>query len=201
MANPPPGAGDWIELFNTSDSALADLSGLYLGTSQALFQIRTPGYVAPKGHVRLWADQGAGGDHLDFKLPAAGDRVSLYDATGRPVDQISYATQPEGTSDGRLPDGASVIVRFTDTPTPGSANTLILLPKLAFAGRSAVDDRFQFQIVGRAGATYIILTSTDLIHWEALNTVVAAGPVTDYRDTVHSNNVTRFYRLELQSAP
>jgi hypothetical protein len=200
MAHPLPGGADWIELFNTSDSTAA-LTGAYLGTSHAMFRIGTPGFVAPKGHVRLWADEQPGGNHLDFKLPAAGGEIDLYDSTGRLLDRGTYPTQAEGTSEGRLPDGAAVIVQFPDTPTPGSANTLTLSPKLlvSLGGMSA--DGFHFQISGQTGAQYAIESSVDLVHWTTLSNLVAVGPVSEYTDAVTAASVTRFYRVVLQSSP
>jgi hypothetical protein len=124
MANPQPGSADWLELYNPSDTAPAALMDVYLGTSNALFQIKSIAFVAPQGYVRLWADEQSGGNHLDFKLPAHGGQIDLYDATGQRLDQQIYGPQNQGSSQGRLPDGSGTIVTFTTSASPGAANYL-----------------------------------------------------------------------------
>ena len=60
LANPAPGAPSWVELFNRSSNAPVGLRGLYLATSNSLFQIRTPAFLAPLGFIQLFADQSPG---------------------------------------------------------------------------------------------------------------------------------------------
>src|SRR5207302_6567301 len=91
------------------------LSGLYFGTSNDLFEVRSLSYIPPGGYVQLFADQQPGFDHLDFKLTAAGDAIVLYDYAGQQVDRVSFVSQLDGVSAGRLPDGSTNIVGF-----PGS---------------------------------------------------------------------------------
>src|SRR5205085_1885144 len=68
LANSAPGADDWLELFNAATNAVP-LRNTYLGTSNALYQIKSLSFVPPRGYVQLIADENAGPDHLDFKLP------------------------------------------------------------------------------------------------------------------------------------
>jgi len=124
MANPNPGADDWLELYNRSGAAPVSLADVCLGTSNALFQVKSLAFVPPLGCARLWADEQPGGNHLDFKLPASGGRIALYDAAGQLLDQIIYEPQREGVSQGRLPDGAATVASFAGCASPGAANYL-----------------------------------------------------------------------------
>jgi Lamin Tail Domain/Bacterial TSP3 repeat len=74
--------------------------------------------------VQLFADKNLGPDHLDFKLTAAGDAISLYDPTGLFIDGVSFVDQAEAVSEGKLPDGSTNIVSFPGTASPGASNYL-----------------------------------------------------------------------------
>ena len=124
MANSNPGAADWLELYNLSAAGPVALKDLYLGTSNALFQFKSLAFVPARGYVRLWADEQPGGNHLDFKLPAGGGRIDLFDVTGKLLDQVVYGLQSEGASLGRLPDGTGPVVTFTASASPGTTNYL-----------------------------------------------------------------------------
>lgn len=122
LANTPPGGIDWIELFNASSNAPVSLHGLYLGAGGAIHQLRSLSFLPLRGHVQLLADELPGVTHLDFKLPAAGGEVALYDDAGVLLDRVAYSAQTEGISEGRLPDGASAIQPFPGTASPGAPN-------------------------------------------------------------------------------
>lgn len=122
LANSLPGGSDWVELYNASASLPVALCGLYLTTSNELFQIRSQSFIAPHDFAQLLADKTPGPDHLDFKLAAAGDAIRLYTATAQLVDSVSFANQLPGVSQGRLPDGSTNLVSFPTTPSPGASN-------------------------------------------------------------------------------
>lgn len=122
LANAAPGASDWIELFNQSSNQPVALAGLYLGTSNEVFQVRSLSFIGPRGYVQLFADKNPGFDHLDFKLTAAGDAIALYDYWGQLLSQVGVTPQAESVSQGRLPDGSPTIVSFPGTASPGAAN-------------------------------------------------------------------------------
>ena len=124
LASSPPGSEDWIELFNRSSLPVA-LQGIFLGTSNELFQLRSHSFIAPQGFVQLHADKNPGPDHLDFKLLAAGGVIALYDQTGLPVDRITYGPQTENVSQGRLPDGGPNILTFPGTASPNASNYVL----------------------------------------------------------------------------
>ncbi len=124
LANPTPGQPDWIELFNNSSVAPVALQGLYLATSNNLHQLRSLAFLAPRGYLQLFADEGVGPDHLDFKLPASGDVITLSDSTGNPIQTVSYVAQGEGVSRGRVPDGSALIYNFPGSASPETTNYL-----------------------------------------------------------------------------
>jgi hypothetical protein len=121
LANPMPGAADWLELFNRGTQPVA-LRGLWLGTSNALCRLGEAHFIPAGGHLQLFADEGTGSDHLDFRLPAAGGAIALYDAFANEIDRVVYAAQPEGLSRGRLPDGTATFTNFVGTASPGASN-------------------------------------------------------------------------------
>jgi hypothetical protein len=125
VANALPGGSDWIELFNASADRPIPLRGTYLGTSNALFQIQTHAFLPPLGHLQLLADELPGENHLDFKLPAEGGAIVLYDNAGIFLSRIIYGPQSEGLSRGRFPDGAVSIQNFPGSASPGAPNYVI----------------------------------------------------------------------------
>ena len=125
LANPAPGADDWLELYNSSAVAPAALRNVYVGTSNALFQLRALSFIGPRGFVQLQADENAGPDHLDFRLPSSAGAIVLYDNTGAELQRVTYGAQVQGVSQGRLPDGSSTIVAFPGSASPGGTNYLL----------------------------------------------------------------------------
>ena len=125
LANTVSGGDDWIELFNTSATLPVALKNTYLGTSNALFQIRSLSFVGPREFVQLIADGNVGPDHLDFTILGAGDTIVLYDNTGAEVQRVTFTAQAQGVSQGRLPDGTATIVAFPGSASPGGTNYLL----------------------------------------------------------------------------
>ena len=132
MANPPPNAGDWFELYNPENQPV-DLSGYYLTPDLSVpGKYRIPPYSflahGGKGFTVFQADNkpGSGADHVNFKLSKSGGSIGLFTPTGVMVDGVTYPAQLSGISEGRLPDGASTVVRFPVSVTPGNANYLPL---------------------------------------------------------------------------
>ncbi len=121
LANAPPGAPDWLELFNPATNPVP-LAGLYLAQSNGVHQIRSLSFLDARGYLQLFADELPGVDHLDFKLPAGGGVIVLYDAAARELDRVTYDPQVEGVSQGRLPDGVATITNFLFSPSPGAGN-------------------------------------------------------------------------------
>jgi hypothetical protein len=124
LADAAPGSDDWIELYNRSTSLPVSLQGIYLGAGGTTFQIRSLSFVGPNGFVQLLADEGGGDNHLDFKLPATGAEISLYDVNAVLVEKVTYGAQVQAVSQGRLPDGSGSIASFPGSVSPGASNYL-----------------------------------------------------------------------------
>jgi len=124
LANPGVGGADWLEVFNRSAGAPVALRGLYFGTSNAICAYHALSFIAPLGHVQLFAEELSGADQLEFKLPAAGGAITVHDAATTVLDSITYGNQPAGVSEGRLPDGGPTITAFPGSVSPGVSNHL-----------------------------------------------------------------------------
>ncbi len=125
LANAAPGGSDWIEFFNRASDAPVDLTGLFVETDNAIARLPGLSFVPPRGYMLLFADELPGTGHLDCKLPASGGQITLCSAVAEVIDKVSYGPQSEGVSGGRLPDGASAIVAFPGSASPGSTNYVI----------------------------------------------------------------------------
>jgi len=124
LANAAPGTDDWVELYNRSSTLPVALRGIHLGTTGALFQVRSLAYLPPNGFVQLLANEGGGPNQIDFKLPAAGGEISLFDATAILVEKVTYSQQVQSISQGRLPNGTATVVSFGGSASPGASNYL-----------------------------------------------------------------------------
>jgi hypothetical protein len=123
LANSAPGADDWLELYNPDATRPVSLTGLFLATSNSLFQITSLSFVPPRGHLQLRADEKTGPGHVDFKLAAEAGAIAVFDSNGSEIDRVTYGSQAENVSQGLLPDGGTSIVSFP-VPTPGFSNSL-----------------------------------------------------------------------------
>lgn len=124
LANAVSSDDDWVELWNNSPEPVA-LQGIYIGTSNALFRITSQSFIAPFAFAQLFADEDAGADHLDFRLPAATGVIVVYDTTGVEVNRVTYGAQAENVSQGRLPDGSATIQTFPGSASPGASNFVL----------------------------------------------------------------------------
>jgi hypothetical protein len=113
------------------------------------------------------------------------------------VDTISYGVQQPGISEGRLPDGSTVITAFTRTPTAGAMNTWTLPPVVMVRSYDPAAGAFRLQIKG-TGPRYLIQSSTNLVLWNPRTTVEAPMDLVDYVDTVAATNAARFYRVMVE---
>ena len=124
LANPAPGQPDWIELYNRSTNLPVALQGLCLATSNATHQITSLSFIAPHGYVQLFADEGVGADHLEFKLSACGETLTLSSPDGNLIQTVSFGAQAQGVSGGCYPDGSATLTNFAGTASPKAPNYL-----------------------------------------------------------------------------
>ncbi|HKQ39852.1 MAG TPA: lamin tail domain-containing protein, partial [Verrucomicrobiae bacterium] len=121
MANALSSEDDWLELWNNSAQPVS-LQGVYVGVSNALFRISSRSFIGPYGFAQLFADEDPGPDHVDLRLPASGATIVVYDLAGAEVNRVTYGTQAENISQGRLPDGSATLRTFAGSASPGAAN-------------------------------------------------------------------------------
>ncbi len=124
LADPAPGFDDWLELVNTNVEAPVVLTGLRVLVNDEQFLITAPAVIAAGGSLRLVCDRGARrADALWLQLPAEGATVSLATFEGDVFESVTYGTQTQGISVGRLPDATGEVVAL-DYPSPGVPNAV-----------------------------------------------------------------------------
>lgn len=119
---------DWIELFNTSGSAV-NLTGFYLSdkaTNPTKWQIPS-GTIAAGGYMMVYCsgrNEFSGGNlHTGFKLTQTKpEEIVLANTSGTIIEQITLNPTQTNHSRGRTTNGASAWSLFT-TPTPNASNT------------------------------------------------------------------------------
>jgi hypothetical protein len=130
IADPQGRFEDWIELHNTSKTAV-NVGGLYLtddANEPTKWQIpagnRTLTSIPAGGFLVIWADGDTAdaGLHASFRLDAGGDGLYLFEADGvTRIDSVEFGVQIPNISYGRYPDG-SAEWQFLSLATPGAAN-------------------------------------------------------------------------------
>jgi hypothetical protein len=119
------GYPDWIELFNSGNSAI-DLGGMYLTDDLTKLGWAFPNetIIEPNSYLLVWADADTGRSSLqvNFNLLANGGIVGLFASDGKTlIDLVLYEKQIRDISYGRIPNGG-LGWDYLDTPTPGKAN-------------------------------------------------------------------------------
>jgi hypothetical protein len=128
----PASGEDWFELFNPSPEPV-EIS--HFGLSDDLLNPHE--HVLPPlsfigtglfAYLQFVADETLplGSDHLDFKLSASGETLTLSLPNEVAIDAVTFGPQATGVSQGRLPDGSAQFVDFGDSLSPGSGNYLPL---------------------------------------------------------------------------
>lgn len=123
---------DYIELYNAGESEV-NLSNWFVSDSRAnpvLWQLptSTEAIVPPKSYLILWADEeiSQGPLHLDFKLSASGEYISLYatDKYGnyKLIDAKEFPPLSSNQAYSRAPDGSDNWVY--QKPTPLAPNSI-----------------------------------------------------------------------------
>lgn len=131
MADPASG-DDWFELYNPNPQPVS-IGRCFLTDD---LNNRTKHEIAPLSflgaNTNAWqkfvadGNTGAGADHVSFSLRAAGEAIGLYTTNAVEIDKITFGPQTTGVSQGRLLDGATNIVSFPGTPSPGDPNYVLM---------------------------------------------------------------------------
>ncbi len=142
--------GDWIELYNTSSSAI-NLNGYYLSdnpNAPKKWQFPMLANIPANGFMRIWASGrnsfSPGNFHANFKLTQTkpeGEIIVFADPNGIILDQIAITITQIAHSNGRFPDGGDTWKVFT-TPTPETANTTSSFVRYAEKPVMSIDGGF-----------------------------------------------------------
>lgn len=189
LANPATGSEDWFEIYNTDMTRAVDLRGLFMGVTNQMYEIVRPIFVGPGAYVRLYTDELS--DGLDFKLPAEGGTMKIYDAVGTVLHQVSYGAQVEGISEGRYPNATSSIVSFAYA-TPGAPNTLTFPVTFAVADVASLELDWPAIV----GMKFQVQAAPDLnlpIKWQGVADITATS--TAATTTVPMDGGNRFFRV------
>ena len=76
-------------------------------------------------------------------------------------------------------------------PEPTNSIVRLLSPRLSTNG-------FELQLSGPAGSNYVIMTSTDLVHWVPISTNATPAGTVNYTDPSATNFGYRYYRAVLR---
>lgn len=120
---------DWIELYNSSDSAI-DLSGYGLSddpTKPLQFTFPEGTVIAAGEHRILFASKQASTAselHTGFALSKNGETVTLASPSGAILQKIAVPALGKNVTYGRSPDGSDTFEIMT--ATPGTANEIVI---------------------------------------------------------------------------
>ncbi|MCF8245413.1 MAG: lamin tail domain-containing protein [Saprospiraceae bacterium] len=105
---------DWIELYNTSGSAVS-LNGWFLTDNPAnltKWDFPTNTSIPAYDYLIIWADEDSsqGPLHANFKLSALGEQLMLINASGAIVQDITFGAQQTDKGYARSPNGTGSFV-------------------------------------------------------------------------------------------
>jgi len=121
--NAPKPDGEWIELYNKSDSTLS-VAGWHLTDTADTHLVLITGDKTNTGGTDI-SDHGFLVVYIgptSINLNDSGDTISLYDDADNLIDSHTYGDTPEGKSIARIPDGESTW--YDPIPTPGKPNKM-----------------------------------------------------------------------------
>ncbi len=100
---------DWIELYNTSETAI-DLSGYFLSDNPEnldKYEIPSGTIIPANDYLIIWADEDGSqeGLHANFKLSASGEEIFFLDPEVNVLDEIVFGSQTTDISYARMPNG------------------------------------------------------------------------------------------------
>jgi hypothetical protein len=166
-------ADDWFEIYNPTAAAV-NLQGWSVVDNGTVPFVIPAGYSIPAGgRLVVWADEepaqntGSGQLHVDFRLGASGDSITLFAPDATVVDTVTFGTQGTNVSQGRVPDGGDAL-DFLASATPGTANTPAA-PAPAITGLSRSNGQLTLNFTTLPNFRYQAETSTDLTTWAPLD--------------------------------
>ncbi|KAB2923107.1 MAG: T9SS type A sorting domain-containing protein [Bacteroidetes bacterium] len=134
-----PGDLDWIEVYNTSSSAV-DISGYRIYDNGGLAGTKSKkqfpaGTILPaKGFYAIVVDTATFvGDTSGFGISSSGETVWLENASGTVIDTLAIPSLSTDTSIARVPDGGKNLMRVAPR-TKGKSNVLIKMNEVYTRG-------------------------------------------------------------------
>lgn len=129
---------DWIELYNGSAAAVS-LAGYTLSDDPARpdkWPFPPEASIPAGGYLIAWCDedQEDGPLHTNFKLARTGETISLYDAGGTLVDEVTYPELTDDQAYARRADGNAEFVIQAPTFASSNDGSLALREADAYAG-------------------------------------------------------------------
>lgn len=117
-------SADWVELYNAGDAPI-NLKGCFLTDNLdnvGKWRILVDHVLNPDDYVLIWCDGRDTLLHANFKLSADGEQLGLFSPEGAMIDTLSYPAQESNISMGRVCDGCTDWVYYTES-SPGTTNT------------------------------------------------------------------------------
>jgi len=125
IASPAGNKADWVELYNTTSSAV-NLTGMYLSdnaTNPTKWQFPSGTTIPANGYLVVWAYDTtfAGALYASWALSKDGEHIRLSAANLSAIDSVTFGPQPKNRTVARIPNGTG---SFTSScqPTLGLQN-------------------------------------------------------------------------------
>jgi hypothetical protein len=140
------GTNDFVEIYNPAPLpvsldrwVLTDDPTISGSTNNRIAALT---FIDAGGFARFHTDGTAGGAvRTSFQLDQFGETIRLLNPEARIIDTIDFLLQVDSSSEGRYPDGAERIVRFSGSSSPGAPNYLLL----GDADNDSMDDLWEMQ--------------------------------------------------------
>lgn len=119
---------DWVELHNTSGSAV-DISGYHLSDdleNPTLWSFPNNTMIEANGYLVVWADNDTmdNGLHAFFKLSKSGEDLILSTADITVLDAFAYTEQDDAKSSARIPNGSGNFSIQDGTPNANNESEI-----------------------------------------------------------------------------
>ena len=150
---------DWIELYNTTNSAQL-LVGLYLSdNSNLLRKWALPNVTMPaNSYLIVWADEdGSQGElHANFKLSKSGEAIYLSKVDDTPIDAVVFDAQTDNVSTGRYPNGTgSFTIMLPTFSAQNQLNLCATQPVITGNTTACSNGATIYTVPAVLGATYL----------------------------------------------
>jgi hypothetical protein len=209
------GTQAWVSRFNSGGGNNDSAIGLALDTQFNIYVAGQafnnldytlikygPGLMAPQITTQPQSQTVAIGEPASFTVQAWGTAPLNYQwaFNGTPIAGATNSRLALNSTG--LADGGTFTVLVTNAAgsIPSASATLTVLDNTTFttiASPALGSSGFTFQISLPQGLTYVVLASSDLVHWAPIATHVAQADIEFFTDPAAINFPCRFYRIGL----